>query len=416
MVIALAALASTPQASASVRQHHVVSAIPVRWTPHALDGTVRAFAIVGSEVVTGGTFTSIRSAKDPASIDRPYLFAFDRRTGALDQRFRPALDGPVDGLAAGPDGTVYVGGEFATVDGVAQRGITRLRVADGSRDGAFAGAGIDGGHVQKVILSGSRLYVAGDFDRIAGMPRRSLARLSAGTGAADPSFSVSLTQPMRGSSLRVTGMALNPAGDRLMIDGTFTRVNGAVRSQLAQIDTSTARPTSWSTTAYGDVCDPAFDTYMKGVDYSPDGSYFVAVTTGGPHGTRTMCDTAARWPASAGRHTAPTWVNYTGGHTLISVAVTGAAVYVGGHQVYVDNPHGNRDVGDGAGPGAVRRPGLAALSPANGRALSWNPTRDPLGYGPEEILASPDGTLLVGSDTDGCGHAYHARICEFTGG
>ena len=45
----------------------------------------------------------------------------------------------------------------------------------------------------------------------------------------------------------------------------------------------------------------------------------------------------------------PTWINWTGGDTLYSVAVTGPAVYVGGHQRWLDNPLGH----DSAGPGAV---------------------------------------------------------------
>ena len=45
----------------------------------------------------------------------------------------------------------------------------------------------------------------------------------------------------------------------------------------------------------------------------------------------------------------PTWINYTGGDTLHSVSATGAAVYVQGHQRWLNNKFGVND----AGPGAV---------------------------------------------------------------
>jgi len=91
------------------------------------------------------------------------------------------------------------------------------------------------------------------------------------------------------------------------------------------------------------------------------------------------------------------------------VAVTGAAVYVGGHQRYLDNPYGSDT--KGAGPGAVSRVGIGAISPVTGKALPWNPTRS-RGVGVRAFVATPNG-LLVGSDTDQLGKEYHGRIGMF---
>ena len=103
------------------------------------------------------------------------------------------------------------------------------------------------------------------------------------------------------------------------------------------------------------------------MDFSPDGSYFVIVSTGGPNGTNGICDAAARFEtANVSSTVEPTWINWTGGDSLWSVAVTGAAVYVGGHQRWLDNPFGL----DSAGPGAVSRPGIGAIDPVN-----WPGTR-----------------------------------------
>ncbi|MFG2038510.1 hypothetical protein [Dactylosporangium sp. NPDC048998] len=64
---------------------------------------------------------------------------------------------------------------------------------------------------------------------------------------------------------------------------------------------------------------------------------------------------------------------------------------------------------ESAGPGAVSRPGIAAINPLTGKATDWNPKRAPRGVGARALLATPQG-LLVGSDTERIGNEYHARL------
>ena len=112
----------------------------------------------------------------------------------------------------------------------------------------------------------------------------------------------------------------------------------------------------------------------RGVDFSPDGSYFVVVTSGGPNGTVGLCDAAARFEtANVSATAAPTWINWTGGDSLYSVAATGAAVYVGGHQRWLDNPFGQNS----AGPGAVSRPGIGAIDPDHREGAGLEPHQGP---------------------------------------
>ena len=95
------------------------------------------------------------------------------------------------------------------------------------------------------------------------------------------------------------------------------------------------------------------------MDFSPDGSYFVIVANGGS-GMDGICDAAARFEtADVSSTVEPTWINWTGGDTLWSVAITDAAVYVGGHNRWLDNP----DYDDEPGPNAVERPGIGAIDP-----------------------------------------------------
>ncbi|MFI7639236.1 hypothetical protein [Nonomuraea sp. NPDC049400] len=394
--VALAAIL----ASAPTPHVRVVSADPVDSTPHVLDGIVNAITVVGGTVVVGGSFSEVSDAARTTTYPRANLFAYDLTTGRILQDFAPIVPGPVYGLAAGDSGTVYVGGEFTGVNNTRSRSLARLKLSDGSLVAGFAPR-IGGGMVSALVRQGSKLYVGGDFIS----PRTALARLDATTGAADPAFAITPGGPLTDN---VKVHAIAATRHRLAVDGSFTTLGGHSRPQLGLIDISgpTARVAPWRTEAYAGRCAEAFPSYVRGLDFSPDGRYFAVVTTGGPKGG--MCDTTARFETYAkGTRVKPTWVNSTGGDSLYSVCVTGAAVYVGGHQRWLDNPRGR----DSAGPGAVSRPGIGAIHPTTGKALSWNPTRE-RGIGVKAFYAHPSG-LLVGSDTTRLGREYHARIGMF---
>jgi hypothetical protein len=397
-------------ANADLQHNAVVSENPVDWTPHVLDGTVRAIAVVGQKVVVAGNFDQVKEAgANRPTIARHNIFSFDLGNGKIDANFVPKVDGTVYALQPGDAGSVYVAGSFSQTNGVALGSLTRLKVADGKAVKGF-NARVGRGLIFTMIRRGSHVYIGGEFTMIAGKAHSPLARVDATTGAADSGLNLPVTDPRQGT-LKVYKLAVDPADSRLVIDGTFTRVAGQRRYQIAMIDTAStpAKLSTWATERYATPCNrDAFDTYMRGIDFAPDGSYFVVVTTGGPAGTTQLCDSAARWETNkTGTRQNPTWVNWTGGDTLLAVSVTGKAVYVGGHQRWQDNPYGH----DSPGQGAVERPGIAALNPVGGKALSWNPTRT-RGHGVESLVATPTG-LLVGSDTDELGHEYHAKLGMF---
>lgn len=180
------------------------------------------------------------------------------------------------------------------------------------------------------------------------------------------------SNPARGS---VEDLAVTQDAARMVVFGNFTHAGGLRRRQVAMIQLPSSGPasvTGWATKRFDPGCSKKSGSYVRAVRFSPDGSYFVVATTGGYPGDR-LCDTVSRWSTAARRPALnPTWIAYTGSDTLLSLAVTEGAVYVGGHQRWFNNPLARRK-----GPGAVPRPGLAALSPRKRGAVGVEPRTQP---------------------------------------
>jgi hypothetical protein len=408
LAAALAAVATvgTVAAYAGLAQPTVVSTNPVDYTPNVTDGTVYAIARTGNTVVVGGSFTTVKNSTGTATYQRRNIFAYDITTGAVSS-FAPALDGTVLALAAGPAGTIYVGGAFHYVNGVKQRGITQLNPATGKRIPAFVAA-IGDGEVRTIEYANQRVIIGGNFASVNGRTHVALARLYSTSGSPDSHFAIVLKSPTVGRT-KVEDTALSPDGRTLIAIGAIQSADGLPRAQIVMIDQSgpDAKVAAWNTKFYDVNCDRTFATYVREVDFSPTGNYFVVVTTGRLASDTLPCDTAARFETTPTGTHAPTWVNHTGGNSLFAVSITGPAVYVGGHEQWLDNPEGNKS----EGPGAVSRPGIGAIDPTTGKAMAWNPTRA-RGVGVQALVATDKG-LLVGSDTDQLGHEYHGRLGMF---
>jgi PKD repeat protein len=368
---------------------------PVPWTPNVQDGYVSAFAEMGDTIIVGGNFTGVRAPGSSTTITRRHLFAFQRSTGAISTVFVPTVNSEVTAIEPTGDGrTVWIAGGFTTLNGQSTSRLAKVDVTTGQKVTSFAPPSLNG-RVHDIQLRGGRLFVEGRFTTVGGQPHTLVAAVDPTTGALDPAVKATFAAPRRGGALQAYATDVTPDGSRMVVVGNFTTVNGQGRYQIAMLDLTT-NPVSvadWSTNRYGDGCSQSFDTYMRDVDISPDGSHFVVVTTGA-YNTTYLCDVAARWETSAtGSDLEPTWTNYSGGDTLTRVAVTNSAVYVGGHQRWMNN----RYAGDQPGSGAVPREGLAALDPRSGATLSWNPGRV-RAVGVYGFLATSSG-LWIGSDT-----------------
>ncbi|MGW4154060.1 malectin domain-containing carbohydrate-binding protein [Micromonospora chersina] len=423
VLVALATVALTaaglapagPAAAAAPDHSTLVRATPSTASPDIMDGTVDAIHDAGTKIIVAGSFTRVQNRGSDVDITRNYLLAFDKATGTVDTAFAPTVDNEVYAVVAGPTaGTVFVAGKFNTVNGVTRRKVALLNVATGAVVTSFAGPAFNG-LVNDIALVGGRLLVGGIFTTAGNPnPRGGLASLNASTGAVDTYLTTALTEHhnydgVSGANAGVGAekLAVSPDGTKLVVIGNFKKADGVLHDQIVKLDlgATTATVADWNTNRYTPRCAWwAFDSYMRDIAFAPDGSYFVVVTTGAPNGG-TLCDAAARWEAGAtGTDLQPTWVDYTGGDTYLSVGISEQAVYVGGHFRWLNNSYG----GDSAQAGAVGRASIAALDPRTGLPLSWNPGRHPRGIGASEMLVTPAG-LWVGSDTSWIGNFQYRR-------
>jgi hypothetical protein len=400
--VALTTLSTLP-AQASLSHPGIVSANPADTTPHiVLDDTsysVYAFAQVGSTVYAGGRFSQVQNPARTTTYARQNFVAFDSETGvisALDLSF----DGMVTSIEATADGTaLFIGGAFARVGGVTRRGIVKYDLVGNRIDPTFAPTGMR--TVSDIKIANGAVIAAGNFTK-------KLMALNPTTGADTGAINVTVAGAVDPAvETRIRYIAVSPDGTRLVATGNFATVNGQGRKRAFMLNLgATATLSTWRAPRFDVDCAARSKLVSaQGVDFSPDGSYFVVVSTGGPTGTSGVCDAAARFEtANVSSTVQPTWINWTGGDTLYSVAITGSAVYVGGHQRWLDNPQGS----DFAGPGAVSRPGIGAIDPVTGKALAWNPTKS-REHGTMVLFATPRG-LWVGSDGARFGNEDHAGI------
>jgi WD40 repeat protein len=392
-----------------------------------------AFAVSSTTVYVGGDFDYVRGGPaDPTThaptctgsdVNSGDLFAVNRSTGNIISTFLPEPGGEVYALALSPDGsTLYMGGSFDYV-GNGSSTIERLAAVDAST-GALNSSWNPhpGGSVRALQVSGSHVYVGGEFKQIGATPaqRAGVAELNGVGGAAEvTSFDAGLQDSPGGGGTDVRALALDSltSPTRLAIGGYFATAGGA--DQLALADptsgaiTSGFAPqpggpveslvfTSASTLAAGGLFDSigavhrsgivALDGYghplpqtfqgaanVQRLALSPDGSTIYG--TGGYGAAAWSTTTGAKLP-----WTPPTGVG------AIAVAPDDSVVYLGGTFTTVGgSPHVN----------------LAAVSPTTGAPTSWRP--DPDGA-VETISLSPDGkTVYVGGKFQHIGTSVAAR-------
>ena len=404
----------------------LVSEAPRRDTPVVLNGRVLAHAQVGNRVFVGGTFTQVEK-QDGTVVNQAYIFAYDLGTGIFDDNFRPVLNNSVNALETAPNGNdLYVGGRFAQWDNNSQKRVAKLDAA-GNLDTSFNGSA--NAVVRDLAVTSNRLYLAGDFNQVSGAPRVGFASVTLGTGAIDNGFVFNVENVEPGTTAYARRIVATPNGSHVYGLHFGTHINGFQREALVKINVvnPTALLGNWAVPWSAQAQDENCRQDLRDLAISPDGSFIVVAGQGRDHAPN--CDSVIRYETNTNGLVNLTWAArmYS---SVFSLAVSDDAVYAAGHFCaaprngaapggithpldITEGPPGSlgtanacnrNDPNDPVNPSvrfpndAVFRDQMAALNPANGQALDWNPGTN-AGVGVFDLTLI-DAGLLAGQDND----------------
>ncbi len=241
--------AAVPAAVASVSAPRAVAASPVGQVDGGVssaalstwetDGIVFALAYGHGVVYAGGTFGHALPPGTPAGgtageVGRTFLAAFNSSTGALIGSFDPVITYSgsnahpgVFAMALSPDGgTLYVGGVFDHVNGVARSDLAAFSTATGALTSWNPSTGAE---VRSIAVSpgGSSIYIGGAFGALDSKTRTFAA-------AVDTSGKLLPWAPVLDST--VYALAVAPDDSQVLLGGYFQHVNGVAQNSAGAVN------------------------------------------------------------------------------------------------------------------------------------------------------------------------------------
>lgn len=194
--------------------------------PWYASGVVNSLVAADDKVYVGGSFQQVRS-------NTPYFLLADS-TGHV-AAGTPTPTSSVEAILPDGAGGWYVGGGFSSLGVVTRRALAHI-LADGSVDAAFD-AHIEGiSAVMALAMRNDTLYAGGTFSVVNGVARTGIAALNAATGALLP------WNPVLNGNVR--SIALAPG--TIYLNGGFSSAGGQARGGLAAVDAATGAVTSWN--------------------------------------------------------------------------------------------------------------------------------------------------------------------------
>ena len=253
MMLSAVLVAVLPAPAAAVITGHVLSG--THSSTWQTNNEVRALATANGVIYAGGTFTRVRppgtNAGSAQEVTRNYLAAFNASTGALVTAFNVNLNGRVLDMSVSPDQSrLYIAGAFTTVNGSTRNRVAAINIPSGTLVNGFAPS--PNRTVVSVDASASTVYLGGDFTTVNGTAQGNLAAVSATNGALNTAFDPLLQapDPSRNTtpSPRVNTIEVTPDGSRVLVGGSFNRVDGVMTGGIASLDPTDAALEQWDAT------------------------------------------------------------------------------------------------------------------------------------------------------------------------
>ena len=297
--------------------------------------------------------------------------------------WKPDPDGPIHTMALAC-GRLYVGGQFTRIAGQTRSCAAAFRLGDGSPtswdphpEGTDGSADLA---VRSILPRGRTIFVGGHFLAIGGESRTHLAAVDADWGRATD------WNPQANYTVR----ALAERGETLYVGGEFHVIGGAQRRLLAALSVRTGAAGEWNPGVFGSGVNYDASPYVGALTLSGN-SVFVAghfarvagQVRGGVAELELTTGEATPWnpsPVFEGSDAPYIW----------AVAVHGQSVYVGGRFRTF---------------GGLERLNIASVDAGIGQAESWNPGAT----GDVHVIAVRGDAIFVGGEFGSMGNVHFRR-------
>jgi hypothetical protein len=215
---------------------------------NGVSGWVRALAVVGNEVFVGGLFTSA------GGVSANYVARFNTQTNTWSTLGTGSSNGVSGGIfsavyaLAVVGNEVVVGGTFTQAGGVSANYVARFNTQTNtwSTLGTGSSNGVSGGassYVSALAVVGNEVYVGGNFTSAGGVSANFVARFNTQTNT----WSTLGTGSSNGVNNWVYELAV--VGNEVVVGGTFTQAGGVSANYVARWNSGTSRVEQLSPTA-----------------------------------------------------------------------------------------------------------------------------------------------------------------------
>ncbi len=223
------------------------------------NGKVWATVQYGNVMFIGGTFTEVREFAPGVSggqvIPAHNLAAIDMTTGQGIASFHPDVEGSglqkvqIHALAVVGD-SLFVGGQFSTVDGASHYNLAKIAIDPGTMTGTVdptfttvvgvpAASNENKMFVYEILPGNGGLYLGGAFAKVNGVGRSKVAKLNL-------DGSLVTTFKSTGVNGAVRDMAFAIDGQTIFVSGAFSNYNGVTRQSISRINPSTGANDAWA--------------------------------------------------------------------------------------------------------------------------------------------------------------------------